>query len=97
MRGIGDIADPHLEEVSQENQLSLLDQSQLVLLIGDLALSSFEDELSAVWPECLDRKERAFRVISAFWRILQKAATHSQANVILMDLGPNLGPSTVLP
>jgi cellulose biosynthesis protein BcsQ len=39
----------------------------------------------------LDRKERAFRVISAFWRILQKAATQSQANVILMDLGPNLG------
>lgn len=91
MRGIGDIADPHLEQVSLENQLPLFDQSSLALLIGDLALSSFEDELSTVWPECLDRKERAFRVISAFWRIVQKAATQSHANVVLMDLGPNLG------
>lgn len=87
MRGIGDIADPHLEYV--ENQSALL--GQLALLVGDLSLSGFEDELSAVWPECLDRKERAFRVISAFWRILQKAAAIQTADIILIDLGPNLG------
>ena len=87
MRGIGDIADPHLEYV--EDQPALL--GQLALLVGDLSLSSFEDELSAVWPECLGRKERAFRVISAFWRILQKAAAVYKAEIILIDLGPNLG------
>ncbi len=87
MRGIGDIADPHLECV--EDQPSLL--GQLALLVGDLSLSSFEDELSAMWPQCLDRQERAFRVISAFWRILQKAGAAHEADVILMDLGPNLG------
>jgi len=87
MRGIGDIADPHLECV--EDQPSFM--GQLALLVGDLALSSFEDELSAMWPQCLDRQERAFRVISAFWRVLQKAAAAHEADVILMDLGPNLG------
>ncbi len=43
----------------------------------------------------MDGDERAFRVISAFWRIIQRAAAadrkHNAANVILVDLGPNLG------
>jgi cellulose biosynthesis protein BcsQ len=30
-------------------------------------------------------------VISAFWRILQRAAESHEADVILIDLGPNLG------
>ena len=81
IRGIGDIADPVSEDV--EDGLSLLN--------GDLQLSSFEDDLSAEWPGCLDRKERSFRVISAFWRLLQKAAAQQQSDLILIDLGPNLG------
>lgn len=80
-RGTGDIADPHLEIVSD----------RLGLILGDMTLSTFEDQLSEVWPKCMDRDERAFRVVSAFWRILQKAAANHSADVILMDLGPNLG------
>lgn len=81
IRGIGDIADPLIEEIDEG----------LSLLNGDLQLSGFEDDLSSEWPGCLDRKERSFRVIAAFWRLLQTAASHQQAEVILMDLGPNLG------
>jgi cellulose biosynthesis protein BcsQ len=81
IRGVGDIASPHLERISQ----------RLVLVPGDLALSSFEDQLSEVWPKCLDRDERAFRVTSAFWRIMQLAAKHQNAQIVLVDLGPNLG------
>jgi cellulose biosynthesis protein BcsQ len=77
----GDIADPHLEMVDE----------RLGLLVGDLYLSSFEDQLSEVWPKCLDRDKRAFRVVSAFWRMMQKAAEAQQADLILVDLGPNLG------
>lgn len=80
-KGTGDIRDPHLE---------LIDDN-LALLVGDLALSGFEDELSSVWPECLDGQERAFRVISAFWRIMQGAAREHRARIVLMDMGPNLG------
>ncbi len=79
--GTGDIAPPHVEPISDG----------LGLVIGDMALSSFEDQLSEVWPKCLDRDERSFRVMSAFWRILQAAAEEQQADVILVDLGPNLG------
>ncbi|MCC7176555.1 MAG: AAA family ATPase [Bryobacterales bacterium] len=63
----------------------------LGLLPGALSLSAFEEELSDVWPRCLGGNPRAFRVMSAFWRIMQQAARQLNAAVILMDLGPNLG------
>lgn len=80
-RGVGDVSNPLLVSIS----------SQLALIPGDMGLSEFEDDLSQVWPKCLDGDERAFRVISAFWRVLQKGADAHQADVILVDLGPNLG------
>lgn len=82
LEGTGDIVDPPpLEYISEE----------IALLVGDLLLSGFEDDLSDVWPKCLDGSQRAFRVISAFWRIMQSAATNHSADVILVDVGPNLG------
>jgi cellulose biosynthesis protein BcsQ len=82
LRGVGDIErEPHAEPV----------ESNLGLLVGDLALARFEDELSAQWPLCLDGKERAFRVVSAFWRLMQSAALRTRAEFVLVDLGPNLG------
>lgn len=81
LRGIGDIARPHCEPISEK----------LSLLVGNLSLARFEDELSQQWPLCLDGKERAFRVISAFWRLAQSAAADVHAEVVLVDLGPNLG------
>lgn len=80
-KGIGDIASPHIEAVSD----------RLGVIPGDMALSTFEDQFSEVWPKCLDGDERAFRVTSAFWRIAQRAAKKHGAQVILIDLGPNLG------
>lgn len=81
IRGIGDIAEPSTVMVTD----------RLSLLPGDLTLSGFEDELSSQWPECLDGKERAFRVISAFWRLLDRTAEQNDADVVLVDVGPNLG------
>jgi cellulose biosynthesis protein BcsQ len=65
--------------------------SRLALIPGHLALSRFEDELSEQWPKCLDDNERALRIMSAFWRILQAAGRSHEADFILMDVGPNLG------
>lgn len=84
--GTGDIKQPHLETITQ----TLL-MKELSLIVGDLMLSSAEDELSSQWPECLDRRPRAFRVISALWRILQMAADKQRSEIILVDVGPNLG------
>ena len=80
-RGVGDVESPVLEPITD----------RLALIPGDMALSRFEDELSANWPKCNDGDERAFRVTSAFWRVLQDGAEQQRADVILIDLGPNLG------
>lgn len=89
IQGTGDITEPHLEIVDESLQPTLF--GPIALLVGDLLLSSFEDELSTVWPHCLEGGPRAFRVTSAFWRIMQRAAREHKADIILMDLGPNLG------
>jgi chromosome partitioning protein len=81
LRGTGDIADPHIEAVADN----------LGLIVGDLGLSSFEDQLSDAWPRCHDGKEAAFRIISAFYRLVLRAAEEREAQLILIDVGPNLG------
>lgn len=79
--GTGDVTPAHLERAGEN----------LSLVVGDLELSAVEDELSSQWPLCLDRQPRAFRVISALWRILQLAAADSDAEIVIVDVGPNLG------
>ena len=81
LRGVGDISDPDPERIEDGPSL----------LVGDLRLSEFEEELSSQWPNALSGNERAFRVLSAFWRLMQKAAQLCEASLVLMDLGPNLG------
>ncbi|MCE7938321.1 chromosome partitioning protein [bacterium] len=79
--GIGDIAQPHVEPIDDN----------LGLLVGDLGLSLSESELSSQWPKSMDREPRAFRVLSAFWRLLESAAAAREAGLVLIDVGPNLG------
>lgn len=81
IRGVGDVQRPTLTRIAEN----------IALLPGDLRLSGFEDDLSSQWPDCLDGKERAFRVISAFWRLLMTSAEDFKADVVLLDVGPNLG------
>jgi cellulose biosynthesis protein BcsQ len=79
--GTGDIRDAHIEPITE----------RVALLVGDLALARLEDDLSTEWPRCLEGRERAFRVTSAFWRLIEKAASSYEAEVCLIDVGPNLG------
>jgi chromosome partitioning protein len=88
IRGIGDLKQPHLQPVPSVTPL--LDPP-ISLLVGDLGLSAFEDKLSASWPLCNDRDESAFRVVSAFHRMIVRAAEEAGADVALVDVGPNLG------
>ena len=79
--GTGDVAAPHVEDVSPG----------LSLVAVDLTLSAAEDELSGQWSKCLDDDIRAFRVISGMWRILLAAGERVGADLVLIDVGPNLG------
>ena len=79
--GTGDVAEPQVIEPA----------TGIGLVAGDMLLSGAEDELASNWPDCLDRKPRAFRVLSALWRTLHMAAEAMRADLILVDVGPNLG------
>ena len=80
LAGTGDVTLPKLLEPT----------FGLSLLAGDLRLSNAEDDLASQWPASLGGTERAFRVLSAIWRSLRLAAEHVRADLVLMDLGPNL-------
>lgn len=81
LRGTGDISQPHVEPVA----------SNIGVVVGDLGLSRFEAKLSSAWPACLDRDEAAFRIESAFHRTILQAAESRDADLALIDVGPNLG------
>lgn len=80
LRGTGDITRPHVEKIT----------TKLGLIAGDLGLSRFEDKLSDAWPRCHNRDESAFRTMTAFHRLIQGGAD-SGAELVLIDVGPNLG------
>lgn len=77
----GDITAPHIEIV----------EDHIGLLVGDMFLSSFEDGLSQEWSTSGHKSERAFRVLSSLWRIVQQGGEIYSADIILVDLGSNLG------
>ena len=81
LRGLGDITDPHTEGL----------RSGLALVPGDLGLSRFEDRLSDAWPRAMDCDEAAFRTLSSFHRLTRRAASQHEADLTLLDVGPNLG------
>lgn len=83
LAGVGDIAQPTLQQVTQN----------LHLLPGDVALSSFEDNMSEEWPKSMGDNNlyRSIRILTAFWQVMQMAADQVQADIILVDIGPNLG------
>ncbi len=85
VESMGDIETPTTTRIS----------SKLSLIPGDLGLSSFEDRLSESWSKCLDDNAAnagdGFRVITAFYRVMSSAANRDRADVVLIDVGPNVG------
>lgn len=81
LKGTGDVNTPHIEQV----------HPNLGLIPGDLGLSSFEDKLSDAWPKCHNRDEAAFRIMTAFHRVIEAGSLVGGVEVVLIDVGPNLG------
>ena len=78
----GDPYEPiHVEEITHN----------LGLVLGNLSLSIFEDKLSDAWLKALNGDPYSFRLLSLFNTMIQDAARQFQAEVVLIDVGPNLG------
>ena len=83
LTGVSDIRSPTVVEISPE----------LALIPGDLALAGFEETLSDEWPNALrsTNLHRPFRVLTAFSTVIQDGAEQTDADIVLVDVGPNLG------
>lgn len=81
IRGLGDIGRTPLQRIAPN----------IRLIPGDLNLSNFESNLSEAWGDCLDGKEPAFRTTSSLYRITRQAAENFDADLVLIDVGPNFG------
>jgi len=81
-KGIGDIQKAFIFQA----------EDGLGLLPGDLKLSQMEGDFSENWTKCLDENEqRAFRITTAFYRLIVSASREMSAKIAVIDMGPNLG------
>lgn len=85
IESLGDIRDPKPIRIA----------ANLSIIAGDLGLSTFEDRLSEAWGKCLDDKPPiagdGFRVVTAFHRVMKAAAEKCGSELVLIDVGPNIG------
>jgi len=83
LAGVGDVAEPTLQHIAEN----------LLLLPGDISLSGYEDTLSNEWPNSMGDSNiyRSMRILSSFWQLMQRAAVKADADIILVDIAPNLG------
>jgi cellulose biosynthesis protein BcsQ len=63
----------------------------LFLLPGDVRLAEFEQELHALWADCLLRKPRGFRGVVALSQLVNETAARLGADYVFYDSGPNIG------
>lgn len=92
-QSIWNIISPLSEGIGDFNHIapvSIID-GKLYLTPGDILLSDFEDTLGDTWSRALGGDSRSLRVQSAFYRFSLWAANSINADVVMFDLGPNLG------
>jgi cellulose biosynthesis protein BcsQ len=62
------------------------------LIPGDVFLADYEEELPEAWTSAFARKERGYDVTCAFSNAVRAVGKAVKADVIIYDVGPNLGP-----
>lgn len=81
VEGRGDVSE--IELWSVPNGVSLLP--------GDVLLSDYEEELPTAWTECFARRQRGYSVTTALSRLVAASGESVGADVVMYDVGPNVG------
>lgn len=63
----------------------------MYIIPGDILLSNYEDTLGDTWSSAKGGQALALRIQSAIYRYIKWAAEEIHADVVMLDLGPNLG------
>jgi cellulose biosynthesis protein BcsQ len=91
-RSIADAVRPILEGLGDAQPVEPAEVTAgLWILPGSLELSRFEDKLSNEWFKTYARDLAAIRTTTAFHRVIEVAARSVEADIVLIDVGPNLG------
>lgn len=64
---------------------------RIALLPGDVMLSQYEEELPQAWTDSFARKIRGYDVMTAVAQVVNNTAKELKADVVLYDVGPNVG------
>lgn len=83
VQGTGDVAEVPVYAVAGK---------RLLLVVGDVLLSSYEEELPAAWTDSFARKPRGYAVMGAMHRAVNQLADKFDVDIVLYDVGPNVGP-----
>lgn len=78
-------------DINKRSPTKIDTKGDLFLVPGDLRLSNFEDLLGDTWSSARGGNEPALRAQSAIHRYMEFAAEKCKADLVLIDLGPNLG------
>ena len=65
---------------------------KLYLLPGDVRLSDYEQDLSQMWTECVQRKIRGFTGLYALSDLVSRISAKKKIDIVFYDVGPNIGP-----
>ncbi|HCL3371523.1 ParA family protein [Pseudomonas aeruginosa] len=87
--GLGDIRTRQPTRLQKPHRYG--EYQNMYLVPGDVMLSSYEDRLGDTWSSARGGDPLALRVQSAIYRYILWCADNVNADVVLLDLGPNLG------
>jgi len=86
---------PVVEGVGYANLIKRVEfEEKIFLLPGDIQLAAFETELADYWGECFQRRMRGLRGTQALANTVNTHAAQCNADLVLYDCGPNVGPLT---
>jgi cellulose biosynthesis protein BcsQ len=84
---------PVVEATGEPNLISPIElPNGIALLAGDIRLAEYEAELSTYWADCFQKRLRGFRGTTALSALVNSVANSNNANIVLYDTGPNIGP-----
>ena len=84
---------PLLDGAGNARAVGAYERADRVFLIpGDIKLSDFEVHLQQSWIDCLQRKTRGFNEMAAISSVAKAEAAKVGADLIIYDVGPNIGP-----
>ena len=64
----------------------------VLLAVGDVLLSLYEEELPAAWTDSFARKQRGYDVMCALPSLVNELAAANEVDIVFYDVGPNVGP-----